>query len=128
MREVTINLGGTELTLHATFGASVQLAEQVYDPMGMAREMSITDAMHSRGINYTPKWNFNVDNVPKIIHIGLKAAGSKLTLTEVQELVFEEGFFSAQSEATRYCTHIVGPQPEEVIERAETESAEPEKP
>jgi len=116
MREVTIKLAGKELTLLANFKASLELAEKVCDPMQMAREASVTDAMHSRGINYTPKWQFDIDNVPQVIYIGLKAAGSTMKLEEVQELVFEEGFFSAMSEATRYVTHIVGPQTEEEME------------
>lgn len=116
MREITINLGGQELRLVATFAASLKIAEKVGDPLTIMREASLEAMFLSLQIPYEPKWRFTVENVPMILWIGLNAAGSPLKLPEVQELVFEAGFGQSKSAAVEYLTIIAGPKPEETTE------------
>lgn len=114
MRDMTVSLGGVELTLAATFKASVEIAEKIADPLAIAREAAL-EAMFAQGLQaYDPKWRFTVLNVPQIIHIGAKTAGDKRTLAEIQELVFAEGFPSAKAIALEYLALIVTPKAEEV--------------
>lgn len=114
MREITASLGGEEITLAATFKASVEIAEKIADPLAIAREASL-EAMFGQALQvYEPKWRFTVLNVPQIIHIGTRAAGDKRTLAEIQELVFAEGFPSARAIALEYLALIVTPKAEEV--------------
>lgn len=116
MREIVVELGGEELTLAATFKASVDLAERVGDPLLIAREAAIEAMMGANGVTYDPKWRFTVANVPQIIAIGLKAAGDKRKLEDVQELVFKAGFIEAKDAAVRYLAAIVSPKSEEIEE------------
>lgn len=113
MRKYECKMGGEELVLVANFAASLEIANKVADPLKIAREASLEQMMMEKGIPYNPKWGFTVENIPEILHIGLKAADSKLSLSRVQELVFEVGFAAARDHAMEYLALIVGPAPEE---------------
>lgn len=113
MRELTVKLGDRELELAATFKASFEVAKRIGDPMLIMREASLEALFLSRGIAYDPKFHFNVQNTSELLHIGLKAAGSKLTLEEVQELVFDAGFLAAKEAASDFLALIIGPKPKE---------------
>lgn len=114
MREIIVDLGGEELTLAATFKASVEISDRVGDPLAIAREAAIEGMMAQNGMPYDPRWKFTVKNVPEIIWIGAKAAGDKRKLENVQELVFSAGFLAAKEIATRYLAAIVSPTSEEM--------------
>ena len=120
MRELTLTLAGRELELAATFKASYEIAKQVGDPMMIMREASLEMLFLQRGIAYDPKFQFNIENTAKILHIGLRAAGSKMTLEEVQELLFDAGFLEAKDAASSYLALIIGPKPKEVTEKENT--------
>ena len=124
MRDLTKELGGQELRLVATFGASMKLAEKVGDPLTIMREAALESMFIGMGIPYEPKWRFTVKNVPEIIHIGLEAAGSSMKLKEVQDLVFEAGFGPSRDFAVEYIALIAGPKPEETVDPVETPSGE----
>lgn len=111
MREMTIEIGGRERTLAATFGASIQLADRVADPLMIAREAAVEAQMAHRGLTYDPKWKPTVSNVPAIIHIGLAAAGDDAKIEDVREWVFDIGFVEASAMAIDYVGLIVTPQP-----------------
>ena len=70
MRQYDGELGGRKITLAATFKASQRIAEQVGDPLTIAREAALEAYMLSSGIVYEPKWRFTVENVPLILWIG----------------------------------------------------------
>lgn len=114
MREVYITLAGRELELVANFKASLEIAKTIGDPMVIMREASLEALFLSRGIAYDPKFQFNTENSTKILHIGLKAAGSKMTLEEVQELCFEAGYVETKEAASEYLALIIGPRPKEL--------------
>lgn len=114
MRDIRIELGGEELTLAATFKASVELSDRVGDPLTIAREASIEAMMAQSGMTYEPRWKFTVKNVPEIIWIGTKAAGDKRKLEDIQELVFASGFLVGKDAAARYLAAIVSPTSEEL--------------
>ena len=113
MRKYTCTLGGEELELTANFAASMKIAKEVGDPLMIAREAALEAMMISKSFPYNPRWTFSVENVPQILHIGLKTGGSTMSLEKVQELVFEEGFANARDHAIEYLALIVGPAPEE---------------
>lgn len=116
MREFSATLNGVELRLVANFAASVEIAKTVADPLLIAREASVESMLLSKGINYDTKWKFTVQNVPQLLYIGLKAAGSEMKLPDVQDLVFEAGYAAARDVALEYLGLIVGPAPEEKLE------------
>ena len=113
MRKLTSEICGEERDLVATFAASIEIAEKVGDPLLITREAAIETVMLGGGIPYSPKWRFTVSNVPQVIHIGLKAAGENVKLSEVQEWAFEVGFPEAQRIAAEYIALITRPKPEE---------------
>lgn len=115
-RELTVSLGGEEITLSATFKASAEIGEKIADPLAIAREASIEAMMGAAGQVYEPKWRFTVQNLPLMLHIGMKAAGDKRTLADVQELVFEAGFIDARAVAMDYLAMIITPRSEELAE------------
>lgn len=123
MREIIVELGGEELTLAATFKASLEISERVGDPLMIVREAAIEAMMAKGGVTYEPKWRFTVANVPQIIWIGLKAAGDARKLEQVQELVFSAGFLDAKDVAARYLAGIVSPKSEELEASKEGEGA-----
>lgn len=112
MRKMTREICGEERDLVASFAASVEINEKVADPLLITREAAIESVMLSQGVPYSPKWRFSVKNVPQILHIGLKAAGEKVKLSEVQEWCFEAGFPVAQAMASEYIALISRPAPE----------------
>lgn len=122
MRELEVTLGGRELRLAATFKASLEIAEKVGDPLTIMREATLEAMFLGRGIPYEPKWRFTVENTPLILFIGLKAAGEKVKLEEIQELVFEGGFIEAKDAASEYLALLVGPKPEESLDEEGTNS------
>lgn len=115
MRELNTMLGSEPLTLAATFKASLEINERIADPLMIAREAAIEAMMTSSRMPYTPRWSFTVENVPMIIWIGLKHAGDKRTLSDVQDMVFDAGFIAGRDVAVEYLAKIVTPQSEEVV-------------
>jgi ABC-type hemin transport system ATPase subunit len=100
MRKLTFTApNGDDIELAATFAASVELAEKVADPMHMHRQAVASATL---GPSYQAKFAFTVSNVAKIMHIGAKHAGSKMTLSEMNDLAFEIGAFNAQALAEQY--------------------------
>ena len=111
MREMTATLGGREIQLAATFKASMEIAQYVGDPLTIMREAALETMFLQRGLTYEPNWRFTIANVVQILMIGMKAAGEKPKLEEVQELVFEAGFLDAKGVAADYLALIGGPKP-----------------
>lgn len=123
MRKMSIEMNGEERELVASFAASVEISEKVADPLLITREAAIESVMLSQNIGYSPKWRFTVQNVPQVIHIGLKAAGEKVKLSEVQEWCFDIGFPRAQGVAAEYIALISRPAPE--VDPTKDEDATP---
>jgi len=116
MREYTCTIAGETLTLVANFKASMKIAKEVGDPLMIARESAVEAMMLSKSFPHNPRWSFSVENVPQILHIGINAGSTKMTLERVQELVFEEGFAHARDMVIEYLALIIGPMPEEDVE------------
>ncbi len=116
MRKYTCTLAGEDLELTASFKASMMIAKEVGDPLMIAREAALEAMMMSKSFPYNPRWTFSIENVPQILHIGLKANGSDMKLEHLQELVFDEGFASSRDHAIEYLSLIVGPAPEEIVD------------
>jgi sulfite reductase beta subunit-like hemoprotein len=117
MREIEAVLGGKDVTLAATFKASKKIADQIADPLLIAREAQLEAYLTRPGFPaYDPKFKFTVDNVPKILHIGMKAAGSDLSLEDVQEMTFDAGFDVARDLAIEYLALTVSARPAHVPE------------
>jgi hypothetical protein len=117
MREYETTLNGEAVTLAATFKASQEIAKKVADPLVIAREAAIEGmALRVGAFQHQPKFRFTTENVPLLLHIGLRAAGSKMTLEDVQEAVFADGFAKCRDDAENYLALIVGPRSEEIGE------------
>lgn len=117
-RCMTASLGGEDIELAATFKAASEIARLVADPLLITREIAMTAMLEGQSLSYDPKWRYTVDNLPVIIHIGMKAAGSQATLAQVQDMVFAAGFIAARQIATDYLTIICIPQSEELAKDA----------
>ncbi len=128
MRKYTCELAGETLELVANFATSMEIAKEVGDPLMIAREASLEAMMIAKSFPYNPRWTFSVENVPKLLYIGVKASGSKIKLERIQELVFEEGFALSRDHAIEYLSLIVGPAPEEVEDSADGDSSDGKSP
>ncbi len=111
MRSMTFEAGGKTHEMKATFQASVELANKVGDPLMIAREAAMEAAMQDRLLPYKPSFAFTIENVPVILEIGLRAAGSKLKTREIEDLVFDMGFAEGQELASNYLALIITPTP-----------------
>lgn len=112
MRTMSAKFGKKSLKLTANWQASVRVAEEIADPMFMAKELYLVGMFLERGIPYTPKWEFDINSITKLIFIGAQTTDDEVTEEAVQELVFEKGFTECQQIASSYLALIVGPQPE----------------
>lgn len=109
MRRMTAELDGLRFDMAATFEAAAEIADSVADPMAIAREAALEGQMLRAGMPYNPRWVFTVRNIPQILHIGAKAAGEKITLSDMQNAVFNAGFVDAREIASAYLAMIVTP-------------------
>lgn len=116
-RIFTTTLGGQTIELAATFKAANAIADKIADPLQIAREAAMEAMFIAQGMPYEPRWRFTVKNIPEVLFIGLQAAGSKMSKADVEELCFEAGFFESREAASSYLALIVGPEPEETIEK-----------
>jgi len=112
-RSMTATLAGEEIELVATFGAASEIEKKVGDPMAITREIFLSGMMEAGNVSYEPKWKYTIHNLPVIIHTGMKAGGDKRTLEQVQELVFDAGFYNVRDVANDYLALLVAPQAEE---------------
>lgn len=115
MREITVSLGGEEVTLAANFKAGEEIAAKVVDPFLVFREAAIEQMLASVGQHYRdPKFEFTLRNVPAILHIGMKCAGSERTLDEVKDMCFDAGLVAAKAAAIDYLMIFAAPKSDEV--------------
>lgn len=115
MRDMTIETAtGETHTLAATWKASVEIADSVGDPLMIARESALENAMLAARMPYQPKFSFTAKNVAQVVFIGLRAAGSELKLEDVQGMVFDKGLLHAQLWAADYIALLVTPKPNKI--------------
>lgn len=113
-RRMTATLAGEEVTLAATFDAASEIKRKVHDPIAIARDAATEQSLASQGIVYDARFKWDVDNVPLVIHIGMKAAGDKRDLKAVQEMVFDHGLIESSGLAVQFVTILVTPHSEEI--------------
>jgi len=123
MREMHVELGGEQITLAATFKASVEIADRVADPLEIARESAVEATLLAQSMPYQPKFRFDIKNVPLILWIGMKAAGDSRKLEDVQELVFENGFIASRDIALNYLVTIVTPKTDQESDAKQDQSS-----
>lgn len=112
-REVTITLAGEALTLSADCEAIKAVAEALDDPLAMGREILLDECAINAGVwAHQPRFKFSTANIPLFIHIGAVAAGSELTLEDVEALVFREGFYTSRDRALEYLGLLLSPPPD----------------
>lgn len=111
-REMTIRLGGRHITLLANYGAAEACTKEIGDPLFIAREFMLDEhALKTGRIGHVPLFQFTAENIPRMLHIGTKAAGSAMTLGELQALAFRDGFYASRYQAIRYLNLLVQPAP-----------------
>lgn len=115
MRKMTAQLNGKSLPLVANFAAATEVADNVGDPLQIARETVLESMLLEQGIPYTPRWEFTIKNVTELLRIAVRAGGTEMSDEELQDAVFTIGFVEAKKLAGDYLTLIVGPKPEEII-------------
>lgn len=117
MRDMDARLGGEPITLAVTWGASEQIAKKVADPLVIWREAKVENlALGSGAFSHQPKFRFTAENVAQIIHIGAKAAGSSITLSDVQDRMIADGLGKAQIVAEEYIGMFIAARSEEVTD------------
>lgn len=124
-RTLETTLNGKDVTLAATFSAGMDIASKVADPLFIMNEARLEAMAHKVGLySHQPKFRFTMENVPQILHIGIKAAGGAMSLEDVQNAVFAEGVLEAQAKAETYLLMLVMPQSEEATKTKAEPSGE----
>lgn len=114
MRTYEMELGPHKLTLATSFKANMLITERVMDPMQIARDEALFAEAQEKGRAYTPKFEMTVLNVAKMIHAGQEAAGGKLSLEEVGEIVMEVGAVNCMIEVGNYLSALVSGESQEI--------------
>lgn len=112
MRSMTVEIGGLELELAATFKAAREISEKVADPLAIARE-AILEGSIGPSV-YQPRFTFTVQNIPKIIWIGAKAGGFAGKLDEIEEACFDAGMMECKAHAFNFIMMLSTPRSQEV--------------
>lgn len=108
-RDLTVLLGGESLELRASPDVVIEVQALVADPLFITRELFLDQhAMQARQYGHQPQFQFTVTNIPQLLHIGAVAAGSALSLSEVDELVFRAGYCEAKERAIEFLCDLVG--------------------
>lgn len=119
MRSMTVEIGGREFELAASFGAAAEIAKRVGDPLMIVREATLEAMMLRAGQTHAPKWMPTVENVPVILWVGAGGPAGKIKLAEMQEAVFDHGFVEAKELALEYMAMLVTPRGQEKSDDAE---------
>jgi hypothetical protein len=101
---MTAEFGGLRLELAATFGAGREISDKVADLLAIHREAVVEGMFLQNNMPYQPKFSLTMKNVPMILHIGVKAAGGKTTMAEIENAMFEAGLHVGKEVALRYLT------------------------
>lgn len=102
-RFVDLELGGNTWRLPATYAVSKQISETVGDPLKMAV---------AAGHGQLP---WTLENAIDILHVGLKAAGCKLTRQQVGEAIHDAGPIPYMKDVARYVAALVEGSPERAL-------------
>jgi len=121
MRGFTASIGGRDIEIAATFGAAREISEKVADPIAIVREATLEEQIGAH--IYKARFAFTVKNIPVILLAGARAAGSKMTLDEMQEACFNEGFLECKPHAFNLILMLTTPKTDEKPD-AESESTE----
>lgn len=105
-RTVTVNLGGAEFHMPATYKASKEIAEIVGDPIKMAMDSA------------SGRLEWTQEDVVSIVYIGAKHAGCPLTRDAVGESVVEQGVANVAQVCGEYIASIVAGKPQRPVEGA----------
>lgn len=119
MRHLEREFGGRTRCFTASFKASFEIAQEVADPLRIAREAGLEAMMYARGIPYNPSIEFDTETVCKVLWIGLKHSpdrDDRMDLESVQEAAFDMGWLGAKNLASEYLGIITTPRPSEVPE------------
>ncbi len=106
-REMILNLGGKDYDLVANWKASLDISQQVIDPLVMARDAAVSVHFAENNIPYTSKFEFTVENTARILHCALRANGHDLTLDDVGEAVLSDGIIPHVGNAEKFITLLV---------------------
>ena len=112
-RRMTATLAGEDVTLAATFDASMEILESVHDPLSIAKEAALEMQLAQVGQVYDGRFKWTMRNVPRVIWAGMRASGDKRDLREVQELTFKHGMIESATIAIQFVTMLVTPNSEE---------------
>lgn len=107
MRNHSVKLGSLDLDLAITFGVAREIKEKVADPMLIINAVAMAQGMAASGLLHKLRFEFDVENVAQIVHIGAKPNHPDLKLAEVQEACCEAGFFAARNAVTDFMAHFV---------------------
>lgn len=116
MRVYPVEIGSLQIDLAVTFGVAREIKEKIADPMLIAQEAAIGQRMADAGFTYSPKFSFDVENIPLVIWLGGKATDPALKLSDVQEACCDIGFVSAMQIADGFLAQFIAPRAKEKVE------------
>ena len=107
MRTYQLKIGKRTVECATTFKANMMITERVMDPMIIAREEALFAQAQAAGRNYEGAYKMTTMNLVKIIHAGQEAAGGKLDLDEIGDMVMEAGPVNVLQETGNYLAALV---------------------
>lgn len=85
MDSLQITVDGREYMLRPSWRASVDIADQVCDPMTIGAEMTKVETFAERGMNYRPDFQLGFVNSVQILGIAARANGHDLSDDQIGE-------------------------------------------
>lgn len=113
-RSMTLSLGGKQYELVASWKASMDIAENVMDPVVLAKDAALTQQFLKHNIAYDSKFEFTAENTARILHCALRSNGHELTFNEVGEAMVSDGIIEHVGEADKFISLLISNGSEEV--------------
>lgn len=122
MQTLQIELGGQKYDLAATWGASLEIEEQVADPLFISGESFKKANFDAVGVDYDPKFSFGTRNSVRILHIALKHNGHDVTEEQIGDALIKVGMLRGLEWAADYIGLIVNNGPSEELPKGKKET------
>jgi hypothetical protein len=100
MREKTITLADTSITLSLSWKTMSEIRRRVVDPVILLREALKEQEATDAGQEYEPKVQFDIDHAVEIIAIA--QVGDDLTEDDIGNLAMGQGVFQTQAVVGEY--------------------------
>lgn len=106
-REMVLNLAGKDYDLVGNWKSSLDIAQQVMDPLVMMRDAALSLHFAENNVPYESRFEFTIESTVRILHCALRANGHDLTLDDVGEAVVADGIIDHVANSEKFIRLLV---------------------